>query len=343
MVRKRVSTAIGLLVVISLAGLIFWILLPGQNALLHEKPEGKWIKSITYYGDDAQLKQWRALGYDGLHLLARTLDKGRSYRKSYRWLMPRLPGILSACLYRLLPKPEDSHSTRMCVMSLLRQFGKDAKPVEPAIARALSDDDSGVRQIAIGCYEELLGVMTEREKVARLPEFIRAMQDSDWGIRNNAADALQFYPEEASVVVPALIKALQDPEIHVRMLAAKALAHIDLTAAIRSGAVPIAIQILRDPNDQVAYQAAELLGEMGAEPGLAVPALIEAVHGTNGLVATTAARALGKFPGHADLIIPVLLKALQETNGIISRWALTIALKEIDPTNEPKPSVKRTK
>jgi HEAT repeat protein len=340
-VRKRVLAAISLL--ISIAGLIVWILLPKQNALFYGKPESEWIKSITYYGDEAQLKQWRAFGPDGLRLLALALDKGRSYRKTYRWVMPRLPGILSARLYRRLPKPEDSHSTRMCVISLLKQFGKDAKPVEPAIARALRDDDSGVRQIAIGCYEELLGAMTDREKLARLPDFIRAMQDSDWGIRNNAVVALRFYADQLTMVVPVLIKALQDPEIHVRMLAAEALAHIDLSAAIHSGAVPIAIQILRDPNDQVAYQAAELLGTMGQEPDLAVPALVEAMHGTNALVATMAARALGKFPAKADVIVPVLVKAFQETNSIISRWALTAALKEIDPTNAPEPGVKQTK
>lgn len=340
MVRKRVSIAIGLLTVISLAGLVFWILLPKRNGWFHGRRESDWIKSIAYYGDETQLKQWRALGPEGLRLLARELDKGRSYRKTYRWIMPRVPGLLSARLYRWLPKPEDSHSTRMCVMSLLKQFGKDAKPVEPAIARALGDDDSGLRMIAISCYEELLGVMTEREKLARLPEFIRAMQDRDWGIRNNAMVALRCYPDQRSLVVPVLIKALQDPEIHVRILAADALAHIDLEAAIRSGVVPTAIQILRDPNDQVAYRAAELLGQMGREPTLVVPTLIEAMHGTNRLVASTAARALGKFPGQAAVVVPVLLKALEETNGIISRWALTNALKEVEATNQPKPAVR---
>lgn len=337
--RKWSFIALAVLTVL-ITGTLVWRLMFASNALFHGKPEKEWIKSIAYYGGEAQLKQWRGLGPDGLRLLARTLEQGRSYRKTYRWLMPRLPGILSARLYRLLPKPEDSHSTRMCVTSLLKQFGKDAKPVEPAIARALRDDDSGVRQIAIGCYDELLAVMTQPEKLARLPEFIRAMQESDWGIRNNAVIALRFYPDQAPVVVPVLIKALQDPEIQVRMLTVEALAHIDLAAAIHSGAVLIAIQILRDPNDQVAYQAAELLGKMGQEPTLAVPALIEAMHGTNRLVASTAARALGKFPGQADVIVPVLLKTFEETNGIISRSALTNALKEVELINPPKPAAK---
>ena len=338
--RKWACIFVSVLAILITGILVRRVAFPG-DALLHGKPEREWIKSISYYGDDAQLKQWRALGPDGLHLLARALDKGRAYRKTYRWLMPRLPGLLSARLYQRLPKPQDFHSTRMCVMSLIRQLGKDAKPIEPAIARALKDDDSGVRMIAIGCYEDLLNVMEGREKRARLPEFIRGMQDSEWGIRNNAAVALRFYSEQSPLVAAVLIKAFQDPVIQVRLQAAKALVGADLTAAIRAGAVPLAIKILRDPNDQVAYQAAELLGEMGQEPHLSVPALIEAVHGTNILVATTSVRALGKFPGQADLIVPVLIKALQETNGIISRSALASALKEIDPINAANADAKR--
>jgi HEAT repeat protein len=91
----------------------------------------------------------------------------------------------------------------MCVISLLRQLGKDAKPVEPAIARALNDDDSGVRLSALGCYEELLNVMSEKEKVERLPAFLLALRDQDEGIRNNAAVALWHYPGHGPQVVPA--------------------------------------------------------------------------------------------------------------------------------------------
>lgn len=313
-----------------LCGIVTWLVLHPYDPGFHGKPETEWIKGITYFGDEAQIKQWRSFGPEGLHLLARSLDRGRAYRSAYRRLMPRLPGLLNH-LSRWLPKPADSHSARMCVISLLRQFGKDAKPVEPAIARALDDDDAGVRQSALGCYGELLEAMGAQEKAARLPQFIRAIQDNDWGIRNNAVIALQFYRDQAPVVVPVLVNSLKDPVVQVRLMAAKALAKVDLQAAVRAGVVPIAINILQDTNDQVAYQAAELLGELGQEPSLAVPALIASVQGTNGLVATTAARALGYFPGQADVIVPVLLKALENTNGVVSRWGPATALKAIDP------------
>ena len=336
--HKRLGILFAILSIALLGGLV-WQVLRARDKLFHGKPEREWIKSITYYGDDAQLKQWQSFGPDGLRLLAGTLDRGRYYRKAYRWIMPRLPATLSVPLSRRLPNPADSHATRMCVISLLSQLREDAKPVEPAIAHALDDDDPGVRQSALGGYESLLKVMGEKEKLARLPEFLRAMQDRDSGIRNNAAVALWFYPGQAPVVAPVLVKALQDPQINVRMLAAKALAHVDLQTGIRAGIVPVVLEILKNPNDQVAYKAAELLGDMGIEPALAVPALAESVQGTNALVAATAARSLGKFGDQAHSSIPALRQAMEHEHRGVRREA-TNALRQIDPAAATASGVK---
>jgi hypothetical protein len=333
--KKRFVIPAAVLLLV-LLGAVTWQAFGPRERLLRGKPESEWIKSINYYGDDDQLRSWRALGPDGLHLLARALDRGRFYRKAYRWIMPRLPGPVNAFLYPRLPKPSDSHSKRMCVISLLSQLGKDAKPVEPAIARALSDDDPGVRLSALGCYEQLLSAMEEKEKLARLPEFLRAMQDADSGIRNNAAVALRWYSGHAPTVVPVLVKALHDPYIPVRMQVARALARVDLQAGLRAGIVPVVIEILSNPDDQVAYQAAGLLGEMGAEPALTVPALAEAVQGTNALVASTAARALGRFREQARPSIPALRKALAHEHSGVRRDAAT-ALKQIDASHASQP------
>jgi len=331
--RKRLSILVALLAVALLAGLT-WHLLRTRAKVFHGKPEREWIKGITYFGDDAQLKQWRDLGPPGLQLLARTLGHGRLYRKAYRWIMPRLPGALSSSLHRRLPDPAASHATRMGVIYLLLQFGEDAMPVEPAIARALRDDDPGIRLIALGCYERLLKFMGEKEKLARLPDFLRAMRDRDAGIRNNAAVALWHYPAQAQTVAPVLLKALHDPNIGVRILVARALAHVHLEDGLRVGIVPVVIEILKDPNDQVAYKAAELLGEMRAEPELAVSALADSVQGTNALVAPTAARALARFGDQARPSIPALRNALQHPHSAVRREALS-TLKQIEPQATP--------
>jgi HEAT repeats len=288
-----------LLVAAVLSGTGWWMFRP-RDALLQGKRESEWIKSIVYNGDDAQTQRWRELGLDGLRLLARTLDRGRFYRRTYRWIMPRLPRFLNRAVYRWLPNPADSHATRMCVIALLSRLGKDARPVEPAIGRALSDDDDGVRLSALGCYESgLLELIGKKEKAARLPAFLQAMQDREWAMRNNAAVALWFYQDQAPVVVPVLVKALQDPDVHVRMLAAKALVHIDAQTAIQAGVVPVLVGVLKDPNDQVAWEAGPVLGDLGKEARWAEPALIESARGTNALVAHAAAMALKRIDPEA--------------------------------------------
>src|SRR5260221_12772428 len=155
--RRRWLIIASLIAVLALS---LWRILSPKDYLFHGKPESEWISGIAYFGDDAQKKQWRDFGADGLHVLASALNEDRLYRKTYRRVMPRLPAFLASPLYRALPNPASSHRTRMAVAGLICQMGKAAKPIEPSIARALDDDDAGVRQIALGCYEELLPALS---------------------------------------------------------------------------------------------------------------------------------------------------------------------------------------
>jgi HEAT repeat protein len=191
----------------------------------------------------------------------------------------------------------------MCVISLLSRLGKDAKPVEPAISRALKDDDEGVREIAVGSYNNgLLDVIGPREKAARLPAFLRAVQDKNWGIRNNAVLALGSYTNDAPTVIPALVVALHDTEMRVQLVAAEALVHMNIQAAIKANVIPILIQILKFPDDQIAFQAAAVLGEMGKDASPAVPALTESLKSPFALVAQTAGIALKKIDPEAGAV-----------------------------------------
>jgi HEAT repeat protein len=131
--------------------------------------------------------------------------------------------------------------TRMKVVDLLSRLSKDAKLAIPAMTLALNDENSSVRQIAINFFTQgedencLLNQMEAGAKAKLLPEFIHAMQDNDWGLRNNAIVALRFYPEQAQIVAPVLITALQDPVPTVRRLAADALKRVDPSAAAKAG------------------------------------------------------------------------------------------------------------
>ena len=164
--------------------------------------------------------------------------------------------------------------------------------------------------------------MEQKEKRRLLPDFIRAVETKidDWGLRNNAALALKYYPEEAKIVTPVLIKALQDSSPWVRQCAAESLNRIAPELVTKAGVVPIVIRVLKDPDDQIAWRAAQLLGEMRQEPALAVPALIESLENTNSLVASTAAQALVSFKEQAETIRPALEKAAKRPDNA-GGWA----------------------
>jgi HEAT repeat protein len=332
--RLLISTVV---VGMGLLGAILVYSFQHRDPLFHAKPESVWISQISYR-DDSQIKVWRDFGPDGVRVLVRGLQKTdhpveRRYRQLYRTAIQWLPSPI----LRLLPNPrqDSTRSTRMCIVQVLARLGNDAAIATPAMVRALRDEATGVRQLAITFFtasedeNTVLSHMDKRAKSRVLPDFVRAMADSDWGLRNNAAIALGYYHEQREIVAPVLIKALHDPHNDVRLVAARSLNRVAPDAAADAGVVQMLVEVLKDPNDQIAYRAAELLGDFGKEPELAVPALMAGVQGTNVLVAATAARSLGRFGGEARAAIPVLQEATKADHGAVRREA-TNALKRID-------------
>jgi len=335
---------------VALLGGLGWLLLPPPDPLFHGKPESVWIKNIVYNGGEEQTKQWQDFGPEGVRVLTCALDHAdrrcrweRAYVRAYLRIAPRLPRFLAG---RLPAVTSDSTiSTRMCLVDLLSRLGNDAKSATPAMIRALNDRMDGVRMIAISFFNRgedenaRLNLMPEKEKGKLLPEFVRLLQDRARGVRNNAAIALRYYPEQREVVVPVLTIALHDSYQPVRLLAAVALNRVAPDRVVEAGVVPVAIEILRNPDGQIAYRAAQLLGEMRAEPALAVPALIEALENTNTLVAATAAQALGKFKEPAETISPALEKAAQRKDNV-GGWAKG-ALRQIESATPANPGAQK--
>ena len=239
--RRRVV----LIALLVLVGCIIaaWLTIRPRDPLFRGKPESWWIEHLVY-NDVEQVKQWREFGPVGVRVLGRALDganrpSDRIYRQVYRGTSRILPGPL----IRLMPAPrmDATRVARMTVVDILSRLSKDAKLAIPAMTLALNDEDSSVRQIAINFFTQgedencLLNQMDPKAKKELLPEFIRAVQDNDWGLRNNALVALRFYPEQAQIVDPVLIAALQDPVPTVRRLAADALKRVDPAAAAKAG------------------------------------------------------------------------------------------------------------
>ncbi len=315
-----------------------WLLLRSRDPLFHGKPESVWIANLAY-NDDEQTKQWKGFGPEGVRVLVHGFNKAnRPWERAYRRVYRKIPPALPSRLVSLLPAPamDLSRSTRMRVVSLLSAIGDDAELATPALENALKDEDSGVRQLAITFFTRgedsnaPLNRLPHKIKNRLLPRFLDALQGRNQGLRNNAALALRYYPEQAEVVAPALIKALSDPDPKVQLLAAQSLHQIAPEKIVPAGVVPITTRLLKNRDDQIAHRAAQLLGLMRKEPAVAVPALIEASESTSVLVASCSLSALGNFPEQSDLILPVLKKASENPEPAIRRSALD-SLKKIAP------------
>jgi len=327
--RWRLIAGVGFGVV--LVGGLALVALAPRDPLFHGKRESEWITNIVYgisLSEDRnkeQAQRWRDFGPEGLQVLERGLAANRApkYRSFYEGLGKFLP---NGCM-RLLPTPPPKTvgGTRHIVADLLCRMGKDAYPAWPAVARALSDEDPWVRARAITFFtypeneKAFLNQMPAKEKKKLLPQFIRAVEDVGWcwNVRNNAALALKYYPDEAALVVPPLLKALKDPSPYARLSAAAALNRVDPAAASKAGAVAVVAQILQNPDYNLSGQAAYALRQFQHDADLAVTALIEALHGTNSsVVGASAVWSLEHaFPRHADRIIPELRKAAERNDN----------------------------
>ena len=321
--------AVWLAFTIGLTGVLIWygnIMVASRDPVFRGQPESEWIKNLKY-SDDEQVKEWRAYGEEGVQVLIRGLKRAvhpgeRAYRRGFRLLPASLSRWLPA------PKPDSTQSHRQCLVSLLASLGTMAKSATPVMIKTVQDDESdSVRQSAL-CYFNssedencLLNKLTADQKMALLPPLLAAIQNTgNWGLRNNAAIALKYYPEQRKVVAPILENALRDSQPHVRLLAAEALNRVDPVAAKTAGAMLVVIAITQDPDDQIASRAVAALGGAGSQPDLAVPAFVECLRSTNTLVACQAVWVLGRsrteFAAYSDDIIPALEIAAQRKDNV---------------------------
>ncbi|TAK94804.1 MAG: HEAT repeat domain-containing protein [Verrucomicrobia bacterium] len=334
-----------------LVALTFWfagVSVGNDDPLFHGKPESEWIKSLKY-SDDQQVKEWRSYGEEGVQVLIRGLEHAnhpgeRAYRQFYR----RTPAFLMRWLPA--PKQDSTRAKRMELVSLLSSLGNDATNATAIMIRTLThDEDASVRQSTInfftGSEDEkcLLNQLPAREKRKLVPALIRGLQDTgNWGLRNNAANALKWIPEEKIVVAPALVTALQDPQPQVRLLAAQALNRVDPDTAKKVGAVSVILAVAKNPDDQVAARAISGLRNFKNEPDAVVPVLIELLESTNTLVGCEAVWILEwsgrEFRSYSNSVVPALAKAAERKDNV-GRYA-KVALKRFQSGGDPTKAIK---
>ncbi len=150
---------------------------------------------------------------------------------------------------------------------------------------------------------ELLGLTKSNQVVNELSQ---ALEDSDWGVRRNAASVLGKIGTETAIA--GLLKALEESNKDVRWKAAFALGKIGSETAI-----PGLLKALKDSDKDVRSNAVVALCKIGSETAIA--GLFKVLEHSDKDVRGKAAFALGKIG--SETAIPRSLKALENSDNAL--------------------------
>ena len=186
---------------------------------------------------------------------------------------------------------------RIFAADVLGEKGAEATAAIPALAAALKDDDSGVRQAAA----KSLGQLTAYEDAA-LPALLDALNDPDADVRESAVGALEdglgggFVSNDRAV---AASRAGKPASKAVDVLPPPLVAQTAKALGARLG----------DADITVAAIAAQALGKMGSQAAPALRDLKTALFAPHGANARDAADALAEM---GSIGAPVLIEAVRK-------------------------------
>ena len=138
---------------------------------------------------------------------------------------------------------------------VLGLFGTNAASAVPALARALSDTDGGVRAASA----EALGRVGPDAGLA-MPELERVSRDPEPGVRLKTVEAVLNIRPPTWQARPFFERALADSEPVVRIAAAYSLGSLKADAA---ASIPRLVELLSDPDAGVRRAVVFALGEVG--------------------------------------------------------------------------------
>jgi len=151
----------------------------------------------------------------------------------------------------------ESNSIRRSAVDVLIDFTPHTESIQPALRRALGDEDS----IVAGDAARALGALGTRASPS-VTALVNTLSHADPYVRIYAAEALASIGPNAARATNALAEALADPVPGVRWAACEALASIGPAA---QSAVPQLIEALQDEFLYVRIFAAGALGSIGSK------------------------------------------------------------------------------
>jgi outer membrane protein assembly factor BamB/HEAT repeat protein len=199
-----------------------------------------------------------------LPLLRRFLTTDNEYLHEQTFEIIRKIGPPAIPLLVELLRHEDVSFRRFAVDASI-DLTPDTESIQPALSRALRDEDAMV----VGDAARALGALRARASPS-VGALVKTLSHEDPYVRIYAAEALASIGPKAAAATQDLARALGDPTPGVRWAAGEALAGIGPAA---KSAVPQLIEALKDKFLYVRICAAEALGSIGPQAHAARGAL----------------------------------------------------------------------
>lgn len=209
---------------------------------------------------------------------------------------------------------DDSPDARRCAAKALGKMGSAAVSSIPALSKAMSDKDQGVRLTVIDALSRVGQEVSDKLR----PAMLAATKDSSPQVREAGFKALNILKLKGPKVFAAVTAGVADKDDDVRLAAAAYVVDLKEPAT----AVPALIAMSRLDDEDQRAEALEAFSSLGPRAAKAVPRLIEMLEDPEKSLQVTAAEALGNMGKAGFAAIPALEKAVAQKYEDLSLEAI---------------------
>ena len=157
-----------------------------------------------------------------------------------------------------LANPRSTNWSRLAWM--VKYLGTNGEPAVPLLVRALEDTNSGVRQTAAFA---LGGISSDPE--ASVPPLLEHLKDSDPAVRRYAVDAVINFKSAKQLIVPALVNSMRDKDLNTWLGASYGLEKLLTSDEKEKVLVPALVESLRSPVPIIRENAALFLRRLNPD------------------------------------------------------------------------------
>jgi len=237
--------------------------------------------------------------------------------------------VLQGLPTRVAERVPDSPHLRAAAASALGAAKQHAALSEPDLVAAARGESRLVRRYALAALGRL-----ETKSSVLLPVLLKALSDSDRGIRGTAFDIFKTRGVKEGEFAEALVKVLCSQASTKDSEHFLAMAYVLGRTGRGASAVPFLIGLLQSPEEGERQLAARALGNLGPQAASAVQDLVLRLQQDSDPVQIRCANALADIGEKAEAAVPALASALQDDDWRVAS-AAAYALGKIGPRAEP--------